>query len=182
MFIQEVDEDIMIRMLIAKDADRLFQITNDSREYLREWLSWVDQMENKEDALSFIQNGFQTYAERSGLTAGVFYKEELVGVTGFNSFDWENKIGYIGYWLAEGYQGNGIMTRVVRTLIDYAFNEFGLNRIDIRTAYDNKKSQAIPEKLGFIKEGHLRQTEWLYDHYVDHIIYGMLKTDWENNA
>ena len=55
--------------------------------------------------------------------------------------------------------------------------ELQLNRIEIRAAIGNVKSQAIPEKLGFAKEGCVREAEWLYDHYVDHIIYGMLKSD-----
>jgi ribosomal-protein-serine acetyltransferase len=40
------------------------------------------------------------------------------------------------------------------------------------------KSRAIPEKLGFVQEGITRQEEWLYDHYVDHVIYGLLAKDW----
>ena len=180
MFIYDVDEEISLRMLSAKDSERLFEITDNSRSYLREWLPWVDDIKTAEDSLSFIRNGFQIYAERSGLTAGIFYKSELVGVAGFNSFDWRNKIGYIGYWIAVDYQGYGIMTRVVRALTNYAFGEFKLNRVDIRAAYENIKSQAIPKRLGFNKEGHIRQAEWLYDHYVDHLVYGMLKADWDN--
>src|SRR5699024_3907053 len=121
-----------------------------------------------------IKNSFQIYAERSGLTAGIFYKGNLAGIAGFNGFDWKNKIGYIGYWLATTYQGHGIMTRSVRALTDYAFHELQLIRVDIRAAYDNERSPAIPKRLVFTEEGQLRQTEWLYDHYVDHLIYGIL--------
>ncbi len=102
----------------------------------------------------------------------------MVGVIGFNEFDWRNKIGYIGYWLSKDAQGKGIMTRAARALIDYGFEILDLNRIDIRAAVDNKKSRAIPERLGFNQEGILRQTEWLYDHYVDHVVYGMLANEW----
>lgn len=179
MFIQDVDEEISLRMLSIRDADALFQLTDQSREYLREWLPWVDETKTIDDSRSFIKNSFQIYAERSGLTAGIFYKGELAGIAGFNSFDWKNQIGYIGYWLSADYQGHGIMTRVVRALTNHAFNEFGLNRVDIRAAFENKRSRAIPERLGFTEEGQLRQTEWLYDHYVNHVVYGMLASEWE---
>jgi ribosomal-protein-serine acetyltransferase len=72
------------------------------------------------------------------------------------------------------------MTRVAKALTDYAFNELGLNKVDISAAAENKKSRSIPERLGFVNEGCIRQAEWLYDHYVDHIVYGMLAKDWNN--
>ena len=61
--------------------------------------------------------------------------------------------------------------------MSYCFEELQLNRIEIRAATGNVKSQVIPKKLGFTKEGCIREAEWLYDHYVDHTIYGMLKSD-----
>jgi len=70
------------------------------------------------------------------------------------------------------------MRKACRSLVEYAFDEWHLNRVEIRCAVGNTKSRAIPERLGFKSEGILREAEWLYDHYVDHIIYGMLARDW----
>ena len=70
------------------------------------------------------------------------------------------------------------MTRACRALVDYAFSELGLNRIEIQCAVQNVKSRAIPERLDFTQEGVIRQAEWLYDHYNDHVIYGMLAEEW----
>lgn len=178
MFVYKVDDDIAMRMLAVKDAEALFKITNQSRDYLQQWLPWIHDMQTIEDALSFIKNGFQIHAEQKGLTAGVFYKGELVGVAGYNSFDWTNRIATIGYWLDVSFQGYGIITRSVRALTDYAFETLHMNRIEMRIAPNNIKSQSIPIRLGFLKEGHLRQAEWLYDHYVDHILFSMLVEDW----
>lgn len=181
MFIQDIDEDINIRMLSVKDGKDLFEITDRSREYLREWLPWVDEIKSVQDSLNFIKNGFQIYAEQSGLTVGVFYRETLVGVAGYNSFNWINKIATIGYWLDVESQGHGIMTRVVRALTEFAHTELGLNRVEIRVATGNQKSEAIPIQLGFTKEGTLRQSEWLYDHYVDHYVYSKLPADHDSD-
>ena len=81
--------------------------------------------------------------------------------------------------MGEGFQGNGIMTNSCRALIGILFTEYNLNRVEIQVAPQNLKSRAIPERLGFQSEGFRRQAEWLYDHYVDHIIYGMLAQDWK---
>lgn|SRR5690625_38667 len=181
MFIVEVDEEITLKMLNAADAEELFAITDRSREYLREWLPWLDNTKSVDDSLQFIKNNFQLYAERKGVTAGIFYNGSLAGVAGYNELDWVNKIAYIGYWLDIEHQGKGIMTRAVRALTDYAFEEFDLNRVDIRAAVGNVKSRAIPERLGYKKEGVLRQSEWLYDHFVDHAVYSMLKSEWNTS-
>jgi ribosomal-protein-serine acetyltransferase len=108
----------------------------------------------------------------------ILFRGEIVGAASFNQIDWTNKTAYIGYWLTAEYQGNGIMTKTARALTDYAIKELKLNRVVIKAAVENKKSRAIPEKLGFVNEGCIRQAEWLYDHYVDHMIYGMLAEDW----
>lgn len=83
----------------------------------------------------------------------------------------------IGYWLGEKYQGKGIMTKACKALIQYCFEELNLERIEIRVATENIKSQAIPERLGFQKEGCLRNAEVLYDQYIDLYVYGLLKKE-----
>src|SRR5690625_6374821 len=61
-------------------------------EYLREWLPWLDNTKSVDDSLQFIKNNFQLYAERKGVTAGIFYNGSLAGVAGYNELDWVNKI------------------------------------------------------------------------------------------
>ena len=70
------------------------------------------------------------------------------------------------------------MTKACRALIRYAFEQLQLNRVEIRVAVGNYKSRAIPERLGLVKEGMIREAEWLYDHFVDHIVYGVLAKEW----
>lgn len=178
MFAYKIDEDVSLKLVELRDADRVFIITDDSREHLREWLPWVDMTKSVDDTRDFIRSCLKDYAENKSITTFILYKGEIVGTSGYNKIDWSNKIAYIGYWLGKDYQGHGIMTKVARALTDYAFNELKLNRVDIRAAVDNKKSRSIPERLGFVNEGRIRQAEWLYDHYVDHIVYGMLAEDW----
>lgn len=181
MFLFVIDDEIALKHLEINDAAPLFQLTDESRETLRQWLAWVDHTKSPEDSKAFIDSVLKQFADRKGLTAGILYKGELAGVAGFNSFDWTNGIGHIGYWLGTGYEGKGIMTRAVRGLIDYAVYSLELNRIEIRAAYANQKSRAIPERLGFIQEGQIRQAEWLHDHFVDHVVYGMLAREWKDH-
>jgi ribosomal-protein-serine acetyltransferase len=179
VFVYKIDNKVALRLVEVRDAEEIFALTDVSREYLRQWLPWVDSTKEVNDTKSWIKAARKSYAENEGMTTVILYKEKIAGVAGFNSIDWTNKIAYIGYWLAENNQGNGIMTKVSKSLTDYAINELKLNRVDIRAAAENKKSRAIPERIGFVKEGRIRQAEMLNDHYVDHIVYGMLAEDWK---
>lgn len=126
----------------------------------------------------FISGCLKGYSENKSLTTVILYDGEIVGTAGFNQLNWSNKTGQIGYWLSEDFQGKGIMTRVAKALTDYAFKELKLNKVEIRAAAENNKSRGIAERLGFMNEGCIRQAEWLYDHFVDHIVYGMLANEW----
>ncbi|MBT2757537.1 GNAT family N-acetyltransferase [Mesobacillus foraminis] len=178
MFVHKINEQLSLKLIELRDAKSIFKLTNQSREYLREWLPWLDTTTKIEDTEEYIKMSLKGIAENRSLNTVILYKGSHAGVAGFNEINWSNKTAYIGYWLGEQYQGNGIMTEVAKALTDYAFNELHLNKVEIRAAVENKKSRSVPERLGFIKEGCIRQAEWLYDHYVDHVIYGILAGEW----
>lgn len=178
MFTITIDQEVTLRQLDMNDASSLFRLTDESRNTLRPWLTWVDHTQTVHDSKAFIDTALRQFFDRNGLTTGIIYYGQLAGIVGFNLFSWSNNSGSIGYWLGSRYEGKGIMTRAVSGLIDYAFDALALNRIEIRAAAQNQKSRAVPERLGFVREGQLRQAEWLYDHYADHVVYGMLAEDW----
>ena len=179
MFVHKIDEDIYLRLIDLNDAERVFELTDTSRSYLKEWLPWLDFTKSAADTKEFIRGCLKGYADSKSLTTVILFKGEIVGIAGFNSINSSNKTASSGYWLGEGYQGNGIMTKVAKALTDYAFDHLNLNKVEIRAAVENKKSRSIPERLGFVHEGTIRQAEWLYDHYVDLAVYGILASEWE---
>ena len=179
-FEQQVDDEINLRLLESYHAEALFALVDASRQHLREWLPWLDANVSADDTRQFVRASQEQLVEKSGFVAGIWFRDELVGVVGQNQIDWENRVGYPGYWLAQGYEGKGIMTKSCRALIDHAFGELELDRIIIHCAVGNRKSRAIPERLGFREEGVKSQAEWLYDKYVDHVVYGLLKSDWSS--
>lgn len=178
MFIHKIDEDLSLKLIELRDGERVFKLTNNSRDYLREWLPWLDTTTKLEDIIEFIKISLKGFAENNSLNTVILFKGKIVGVAGYNNINWSNKTAYIGYWLGEEFQGNGIMTKVAKALTNYAFSELNLNKVEIRAAVGNKKSRNIPERLNFVNEGCIRQAEWLYDHYVDHVVYGILAEEW----
>lgn len=178
MFVHKIDEDLSLKLMDIRDGEKVFELTNHSREHLREWLPWLNTTTKLEETIEFIKITLKGFAENKSLNTVILFKGTIVGVAGYNSINWSNKTAYIGYWLGEEYQGNGIMTKVAKALTDYAFTELNLNKVEIRAAVGNKKSRSIPERLNFVNEGSIRQAEWLYDHYVDHAVYGILAEEW----
>lgn len=182
MFYHRVDEDVELKLLDLGDAADIFALTERSRDYLRQWLPWVDGTRSVEDSRAFVQATMDQFAAGNGFQAGILYQGKFSGVIGYHLIDRRNRKTSIGYWLGEEFQGHGIMTKACRSLVDIAFRDYGLNRVEIRAAAENLKSRAVPERLGFRNEGRSRQVEWLYDHFVDHIVYGMLAEDWPASA
>jgi ribosomal-protein-serine acetyltransferase len=174
-----VDHEIELVLLDFFHAEELFKLIMDNDKYLREWLPWLDNNQTFEAMNAFIASTKKKFSENNGFEVAIRYKKQLAGILGVHPINWANKKTSIGYWIAEPFQGNGIITRSCKSVLDYLFNNYGLNRIAIECGVGNKKSRAIPERLGFVLEGILKDNEWLYDHYIDSAIYSMLKRDWE---
>ncbi len=181
MFEYEVDKDTDLKLLEPCHAEMLFALVDANREYLRQWLPWLDENVAVSDSLDFIRATQKQLANNDGFVAGIWHRGELVGVVGHNRIGWEDRISYPGYWLGAQWQGRGIMTKACRALIDHAFAELKLNRVEIRCAVGNSRSRAIPVRLGLHEESVIRQAEWLYDKYVDHLVYSISVREWQLN-
>ncbi len=163
----------------VRHAEALYRLTDESRQHIREWLPWADYRLSPADSKKFIDSTLEQFRSNSGFQAGIWFNGELAGIIGLHGINWTNKSTTFGYWLGEHHQGKGLMTAACRAAMAYCFDELGLNRIEIRAATGNVKSQAIPERLGFTNEGRLRQAEWIHDRFVDHFIYSKLKEEHE---
>jgi len=174
----KIDDELELRTYKEGDAQEVFAVVNQDRAYLREWLPWVDSNTSVENTEAFIKHALTQLEQDDGFQAGIWYKGTFVGGIGYHYIDRHDRKTEIGYWLASSAQGKGIMTNACKTLVSYAFTEYKLNRVEIHCAPGNRRSRAIPERLGFTQEGVLREAAWLYDHFVDHVVYGMLAREW----
>lgn len=178
MFTYKIDEEVSLKLPEHRDAERVFQLIDRSRDSLHEWLGWVQYTNSTKDTTQFIESSRSDFAANKSLVTLIVYQNQIVGTTGFNQIDWTNCNGTIGYWLDTKYEGKGVMTRAVQGLLNYGFDELNLNRIEIRAAIENLKSRAIAERLGFKQEGVIRQAEKLPKGFVNHAVYGILKEEW----
>jgi ribosomal-protein-serine acetyltransferase len=168
----------VVRPLEEGDAEQLHGLVAAHRDYLAEWLPWAAAERTVEMSRDFVRTSQLQLADDDGFQAAIVEDGAVVGVIGFHRIDWLNRATSLGYWIAPSSQGRGTVTEAVRALTTYAFETWGLNRVEIRAGVGNERSAAIPLRLGYVHEGVLRQSERHGESYKDIAVYSMLAGDW----
>jgi ribosomal-protein-serine acetyltransferase len=177
MFSWRIDEQIELRMLEPHHSSELFSLADRNRKHLVTWLPWLRKTHRVEDTERFIRSTLEQYAAGDGFHAGIWHEEELCGAIGLHRIDWTNRNVSLGYWIAEPKQGRGIMTKATAAVVEHCFRDLGLHRVEIRCGAENYRSQAIPERLGFHREGVVRGAQLIGERWIDLVVYGRLEGD-----
>jgi ribosomal-protein-serine acetyltransferase len=177
----EIDERLHLRPIESGDAEPIHALVEADRERLAEWLPWAAR-QTLAGTREFVAESRAQQERGDGFQAVIVRAGEIVGVAGYHRIDHLNRSTSIGYWLASPHQGEGVMTAAVRALVDHAFGALGLHRVAIEAAVANRRSRAIPERLGFSEEGVLRESERVGDRYLDAVLYSLLAPEWEGGA
>ncbi len=169
--------DIYLRLLDETDAPELYRLIELNRAHLAPWMPWA-MGQTLDGTLDFIRGIDRQVTDNDGFQAAIIDNDQIIGMVGYPTVGWSNRFTSIGYWLDQGHQGMGTMTAAVGLLVGHAFSVWELNRIEIRAATENHRSRAIAERVGFHKEGTLRQRELVNGRYLDCVVYSMLSEDW----
>ena len=181
MFNFKVNEEINLGLLQPHHAEEVYELVDSNRTHLKEWLGWVDNIKSADDyRQTIIPIWLKQFADHNGFNAGIFLNGKLVGMISFHFINWKTKYTSIGYYLAKETEGKGVITSCIKALINFAFKELVLNKVEIQCAESNIKSRKIPERLGFKQEGISRDAERINDHYNDVVTYSLLRNEWEN--
>jgi len=172
-----VDDDLMLKEIQLNDANAIFEIIDRQREYLREWLPFIDYTKHAGDTRAYILSLYDRPYDRRDLVFSIWYQGKVVGLMGLKGTDRDNHKTEIGYWLSSDLQGKGIVTKSCYRLTKYLFENMAMNRIQIRVGVANVKSKKIPKRLGYKFEGIERCGELLLSGYTDLEVYSMLKSE-----
>jgi ribosomal-protein-serine acetyltransferase len=181
MFFRKLNQEIKLSLTISQYADEIFTLVDENRDHLKQWMPWLDSVKKVEDTRQFVDLQLSKFQKGEALHETIFYQNRVAGVLGFNRINSQNKVGQIGYWLGKKFTGRGIVTLAVNDLLKLGFEYLSLQKVEIHCAVKNKKSRAIPERLGFKNEGVIRQAELVAGNYLDHTVYGLLKREFTNN-
>ena len=169
-----INDKLRLELVKTDMAPVIFETINRDREYLREWLPFVNYTIEETDTERFLESVNNTGKDK---IFSIWYNEEFAGLIGFKDTDRVNRKTEIGYWLAQKMQGKGIITDCVKKLCRYAFQKLKMNRVQIKVAEHNAKSEAIPLKLNFSFEGIERAGELHEEKFVNLKVYSLLANE-----
>lgn len=172
-----IGKKVTLRAVEAEDLEMLRELTN-SPDFEKMIVGWSFPVSKKdqEEWFAKIDNGL------SRLRYTIETEEDgAVGMIGLRDIDWKNGTAYgLGMRIAKKeIRTRGLATDAWMTLMRYAFMELRLNRINGSALAYNKASLRVCEKVGFKQEGIKRQSVYKNGEFVDEIMMGCLKSDYE---
>lgn len=168
---------LRLRPFDAADADDLYALQSDAH-VLRYWDSppWTDRA-----SVARFMGRCRTMAdEGSGVRVALERTSDgaFIGWCSVNSWNPDWRSASLGYCLTEAAWGRGHATEAARVLLRWAFGTFDLNRVQAETDTRNVASARVLEKLGFVREGTLREDCIVDGDVSDSWVYGLLRREW----
>jgi ribosomal-protein-serine acetyltransferase len=169
-----VSAHLELRAVEESHAPELHKLVVKNRAWLQQSLDWPQYVGSEEDSLKNIQGNQMLHQRGYAKMFLIFLDNALVGVISFNAIEPLNKTGYIGYWLDESHQGQGILSQALQRFIRYYVERKEIRRFVIKCRAANEASNRVALKNGFELEGRLKQAEFLNGHYDDQNIYARI--------
>ncbi len=174
---QKVDAKLCLRPLSVTDSEESFQLIDRNRNHLREWLGWLDKTKSLSDVQDFFNYAKSASNKRLEIILGIFCDDKIAGVISLKEFCVDERTASFGYWIGKEFLGQGIILKTCRFLANWGFSEIGLDKIMIKTATENKKSQSVALSLGARLVGTKAKAENLYGKWVDHFVFALERKD-----
>ncbi|TKC20134.1 GNAT family N-acetyltransferase [Robertmurraya kyonggiensis] len=167
---------INLRPLTLADAERLLDLQIINRVFFEQF-----SMIRTEDYYTIakqrelIEEWEQSVERDEEYRFGVFLDENLIGTINlFQVIRGSLQSAFIGYFLDQKHNGKGYMTEAVQLLVEYAFSELKLHRIEAGVMPHNIGSIRVLEKSGFHKEGIARKNVKINNRWEDHQVLAII--------
>lgn len=173
---------VYLRAPLPSDSGRFLTAAKASRKLHGAWIhppstparfaAFVHRYDaaRQRDASSATHVGFLVCRCEDDAIVGVFSISEIVrGLF---------KSAYLGYYAFAGAAGRGLMSAGLALVLDAAFNEIGLHRVEANVQPDNRRSLALVRRAGFVREGYSRRYVRIAGRWRDHVRMALLVEDW----
>ncbi|MET3684383.1 diamine N-acetyltransferase [Alkalibacillus flavidus] len=167
-----MSESLSVQPLQKDDLDFLYQmrVNSDVMDY------WFEEpYASKAQMIKSYEANLERDTHRSFI---LYYGEVRVGFLGLFDIDWRHRHAEFAIMIDPAFQGNGYATCATELMVDYGFYQLNLHKLFLFVAKSNDKAVYIYEKVGFEREGVLKQHFFINGQYCDAIMMAMLR---ENN-
>lgn len=169
---------LALRRLTQEDAPDVFHLFSDERVAKN---MDIDTLTDIEQARQLIRDLDTRYHHDTGIRWGISLKgsRQVIGTAGINH--WVHALGSrgeIGYDLLPDFWGQGLMPEALRPILHYGYTDLGLHRIEAMVNPNNERSMRVLIKLGFQREGILRDYGYWRGRFWDQVCFSLLKGEW----
>jgi ribosomal-protein-alanine N-acetyltransferase len=170
---------VILRWIHEEDVDALYAIFSDL-EVMRYWSTTP--LADRDAAAALLKDIHDGFERHTLLKWGVARRTDnlLIGTVTLINFDFTHRRAEVGYALGRAHWGNGYIQEALHVLLDYAFEELDLHRIEADVDPRNAASIRTLERLGFQREGYLRERWQVGGEILDGLFYGLLRPDWDS--
>lgn len=157
-------------------CNALFEAIDSSREHLREFLFWVDDIKTPADEAKAIEHFIKTWEDKEDFMYVLFDKDNhVVGTVDVFEISYSNHIACFGYWLKPTEVGKGYISSILPPMEKILFQS-GMHRLVIECEVVNKPSEAVAVRNGYNFEGIAKGKIFGYGTYRDAKVYAKVKT------
>lgn len=166
---------INLREISTSDADYYYQYMN--KKEVKEFLTYDNIPANIDAAIADLRYWSSLFKTRRSIYWGLELSEDkrLIGTAGFNSWNMYHNRVEVSYDLDPLCWGYGIMSKCLNQILDFAYNEMNVTRIQATVVTTNSRSTKLLERLNFEQEGLLRQYEIVGGKRMDYYLYAKIK-------
>jgi ribosomal-protein-serine acetyltransferase len=157
-------------------AEGLWKAVHSSESELRLWMPWAVEP-TRQETLAFAVAAEKRWDAEAGWNFTILEDDEVIGSVGLDNYDAAVETCNLGYWLRSERAGRGLMTEAAGRVVHYGFEIVGLHRLELRAAQANVASVRVAEKLGFAREGLLRDGSRGAEGWHDTYLYALLSFD-----
>lgn len=168
---------LCLRPITLKDAPAIYEIFSDPLV-----MKFYDVLPHTalSQTKALIENFQESYLNQKGIRWGITLKgkDEVIGTCGFHHISLVNKRAEVDYELKSSMWRQGIMYETLQAIVQFGFKTWGLNRIEALIELENKASQNLLSKVGFTKEGILKQYEFCRGELIDLCMYALIQSEY----
>lgn len=176
---------LVLRRFTRRDVDDVAEAVLSSLPELEAYLPWAHRGYGREDAAAYVRDSIQSWKERKAFDFSIRLRNDPDTHLG-NISVWHvsrlARTGEIGYWIRTDRTTNGIATEATKALMRVGFDVLNMHKIVLRIAVGNRASERVAEKLGFVREGVLREELLIRGIWTDHTLYSILEHEFRAMA